>query len=257
MSELLVIFQKLNEFVDHSLVWEQVEEIYENHRTKNATKATENEIEESISSLINLPLIQKTLANDQIKALLLELCTTIRSLRTDPCGSYDNTYDCWDQLIKVLPRDAYLAFIYAIAGLSQVLPMEQAYIKISLLVVDVYFLSLTIPGAKGYHIFHEDIIAHCLQVFAHIERMQNTEFRLQQKSHQQTFDVWLQFSILCDDLKLVLRYVHLSDHQTTQDAILRKLIDIQYLNHEKGFANASIATANVVPTKPPPAIIIS
>uniref|UniRef100_A0A1A9UQZ9 Uncharacterized protein n=1 Tax=Glossina austeni TaxID=7395 RepID=A0A1A9UQZ9_GLOAU len=239
MSELIVIFQKLNEFLDHALVWEQIEEIYEAQRTKNAVTTAHNETEESSEQLMNLPLIQKTLANDQIGFLLLDLCTTIRSLRTDPCESYDNTYDCWDQLIKAVPRDPYLAFVYAIGGLLQVSPLKQAHIKISLLVVDVYFLSLTIPGAKGYHIFHEDIITHCLQVFAHIERIQNPEFRLQlQASHQQIVSLWLQFSTLCDDLKLVLRYVHLSDHQGTRNAILRKLIDIQYLNHEKGYANA-------------------
>uniref|UniRef100_A0A1B0ANX6 Condensin complex subunit 1 C-terminal domain-containing protein n=1 Tax=Glossina palpalis gambiensis TaxID=67801 RepID=A0A1B0ANX6_9MUSC len=239
MSELIVIFQKLNEFLDHALVWEQIEEIYEAQRTKNTITTAPNETEESSVQLMNLPLIQKTLANDQIGFLLLDLCTTIRSLRTDPCESYDNTYDCWDQLIKAVPRDSYLAFVYAIGGLLQVSPMKQAHIKISLLVVDVYFLSLTIPGAKGYHIFHEDIITHCLQVFAHIERIQNPEFRLQlQASHQQIVSLWLQFSTLCDDLKLVLRYVHLSDHQGTRNAILRKLIDIQYLNHEKGYANA-------------------
>uniref|UniRef100_A0A1I8N774 Uncharacterized protein n=1 Tax=Musca domestica TaxID=7370 RepID=A0A1I8N774_MUSDO len=232
MSELIKIFQKLSEYFVRGLVWEEIEDIFEQfQRNKNSTESNEH-----LQKLLNIPLVQRCVVDEEIISNLLELCVAIRTLRGDSVGSYDNTFDCWDQVVKVAPRDGYLAFIYTLAGLIQIDPNSSQYIKLSLLAVNAYFLTLTIPGAKGFHIFEEELINHCLQVFGLIERLQNPDVINRMPRHE-PIQIWVQFSTFCDDLKLVLRYVHFKDYQTARNGILKKLIDIQYVNHERGYAN--------------------
>lgn len=235
MSELLKIFEKLSEHFVTGLVWEEIEELFENfQRSKN--NSDQQQPNESLQKILCIPLVQRSVLDEQIIANLLELCTQIRTLRGESVGSYDNTFDCWDQVVKVAPRDGYLAFVYTLAGLIQIDPNSTVYIKLSLLSVNAYFLTLTIPGAKGFHIFEEEIITHCLQVFGLIERIQNPDV-ISRMSRHEPIQIWVQFSTFCDDLKLVLRYVHFKEYQAARDGILKKLIDIQYLNHERGYAN--------------------
>lgn len=239
MSELIKIFKKLSEYLVVNLVWEEIEEILENVQQNKITPHngnTDGQLNQAMMKFLSIPLVQRAAVDDQIVSTLMELCATLRSLRGETESSYDNTFDCWDQVVKVAPRDGYLAFIYTLAALIQVDGTSQIYIKLSVLAVNAYFLSLTIPGAKGFHIFEEEIIKHCVQVFGLIERIQNPNF-LSQMSRNVPIQIWLQFTTLCDDLKLVLRYVHFNDHKEARDVILKKLIDIQYLNHERGYAN--------------------
>lgn len=239
MSELINIFKKLSEYLVVNLVWEEIEEILENVQHDKITPQNENtdgEHNQAMLKFIGIPLVQRAALDDQIVSVLMELCATLRRLRVETESSYDNTFDCWDQVVKVAPRDGYLAFIYTLAALIQIDGTSQIYIKLSILAVNAYFLSLTIPGAKGFHIFEKEILKHCVQVFGLIERIQNPNF-LSRMSQNESIQIWLQFTTLCDDLKLVLRYVHFNDHKDARDVILKKLIDIQYLNHERGFAN--------------------
>ncbi|XP_061386996.1 uncharacterized protein LOC133321941 [Musca vetustissima] len=243
MSELIKIFQKLSEYFVQGLVWEEIEDIFEQfQRNKNATEAPAQN--EHLRKLLNIPLVQRCVVDEQIVSNLRDLCVAIRTLRGDSVGSYDNTFDCWDQVVKVAPRDGYLAFIYTLAGLIQIDPNSSQYIKLSLLAVNAYFLTLTIPGAKGFHIFEEELINHCLQVFGLIERLQNPDV-ISRMSRHEPIQIWLQFSTFCDDLKLVLRYVHFKDYQTARNGILKKLIDIQYVNHERGYANMYAANLHM------------
>ncbi|XP_046801145.1 uncharacterized protein LOC111681677 [Lucilia cuprina] len=246
MSELIKIFKKLNEYFVVNLVWEEIEEMIENVQQNKATphNNTEGQLNEAMLKFIGIPLVQRAALDDQIVSTLMELCATLRSLRSESESSYDNTFDCWDQVVKVASRDGYLAFIYTLAALIQVDGTSQVYIKLSILAVNAYFLSLTIPGAKGFHIFEEEIIKHCVQVFTLIERIQNPNV-LSRMSRNEPIQIWLQFTTLCDDLKLVLRYVHFSDHKEARDVILKKLIDIQYLNHERGYANTYAANLHL------------
>lgn len=236
MSELIQIFKKLSEFFVSGVVWEEIEEIFENIQRNKNTAEGQQLYNDCMQKLMCMPLIQRAVMDEQIVATLLELCVTIRTLRNDSSGSYDNTFDCWDQVVKVAPRDSYLAMIYTLAGLIQLDYTSPLYIKLSMVTVNAYFLSLTIPGAKGFHIFEEEIITHCLQIFGMIERLQNPDVVSRMKRHE-PIQIWVQFSTLCDDLKLVLRYVHFKDNTTARDGVLKKLIDIQYLNHERGYAN--------------------
>ncbi|XP_065355680.1 condensin-2 complex subunit D3-L [Calliphora vicina] len=247
MSELIKIFKKLNEYFIVNLVWEEVEEILENVQQNKVTphsNNTDGQLNQAMIKFISIPLVQRAALDDQIASTLMELCATLRNIRSESESSYDNTFDCWDQVVKVAPRDGYLAFIYTLAALIQIDGTSQVYIKLSILAVNAYFLSLTIPGAKGFHIFEEEIIKHCLQVFSLIERIQNPNV-LSRMSRNEPIQVWLQFTTLCDDLKLVLRYVHFNDHKEARDVILKKLIDTQYLNHERGYANMYAANLHL------------
>lgn len=239
MSELIKIFKKLNEFFIVGLVWEEVEEILENIQQNKVCRSNENpdgQLNQAMLKFIDIPLVQRAALDDQIASTLMELCATLRSLRSEAESSYDNTFDCWDQVVKVAPRDGYLSFIFTLAALIQIDGSSDVYTKLSTLAVDAYFLSLTIPGAKGFHIFEEEIIKHCVQVFGLIEHIQKPNGS-EGIARKESIHVWLQFTTLCDDLKLVLRYVHFNDHKEARDVILKKLIDIQYLNHERGYAN--------------------
>lgn len=244
MSDLLQLFAKLSEFYDRNLLWEQLEELYEKASANLKNAANQNDSDdETLNNLsknpahviTSLPIIQKALHDPLVMATLLELCTFIRNLR-ESGKSYDNTYDCWDQVIKVSPRDSYLAFIYALSGLVSLDATNAVYTKLALTATNTYLLTLTIPGAKGFHIFEEDVIAHCLQVFGLIDKIQNPDI-LRRMSRQQPIEIWIKFLSLCDDLKLLLRYVHFNEHKEARNTLLKRLIDIQYLNHEKGYAN--------------------
>ncbi|XP_073826678.1 chromosome associated protein D3 isoform X2 [Musca autumnalis] len=219
MSELLKIFEKLSEYFVSGLVWEEIEDIFEQfQRNKNTTDSNEH-----LQKLLNIPLVQRCV-DEQIQSNLLELCVAIRTLRSDSVGSYDNTFDCWDQVVKVAPRDGYLAFIYTLAGLIQIDPNSSRYIKLSLVAVNAYFLTLTIPGAKGFHIFEEELITHCLQVFGLIERLSNPDV-INRMSRNEPIQIW--------------------DYQSARNGILNKLIEIQYVNHERGYANMYAANLHM------------
>uniref|UniRef100_A0A1I8PIM8 Uncharacterized protein n=2 Tax=Stomoxys calcitrans TaxID=35570 RepID=A0A1I8PIM8_STOCA len=242
MSELIKTFQKLSEYFIKGLVWEEIEDLFENfQRNKNSNEPQKHS--DFLQKILCIPLVQRCGLDNEVQSLLLEICVSIRTLRCDG-ASYDNTYDCWDQVVKVAPRDGYLAFIYTLAGLIQIDPSAVVYIKLSLLAVNVYFLSLTIPGAKGFHIFEEEIITHCLQVFSSIERIQNPDV-VGRMSRHEPIQIWVQFSTFFDDLKLVLRYVHFKDYQSARDGILKKIIDVQYLNHDRGYANMYAANLHI------------
>lgn len=241
MSELINVFKKLNEYCMVNLLWEEVEELLENVQQYKTTKppSTGNDgaqLEQAMLKFISIPLVQRAAVDEQIISILMELCANLRRLRSETESSYDNTYDCWDQVVKVAPRDGYLAFIYTLSALIQIDTFSEIYIKLSILAVNTYFLSLTIPGAKGFHIFEEEIIKHCLHVFSLIERIQNPIF-LEKMSRNIAIQIWIQFTTLCDDLKLVLRYVHFNEYQEARNVLLKKLIDLQYLNHERGYSN--------------------
>ncbi|XP_067624836.1 uncharacterized protein Cap-D3 [Eurosta solidaginis] len=251
MTELIAIFIKLSEYFDRQLLWENIEEIYEKdaeinqNQKKNANAGTEQQSDSDDepltamtvkSGVTNLPFVKRAINDPQVLSTLLEVCSTIRSLRGESSASYDNTYDCWDEVIKVCPRDAYLCFIYTLAGLASIDAASSGYTNLALAAVNSYFLSLTIPGSKGFHIFEPDIITHCLQVFTLIERIQRPDV-MRRMTKQQPFEVWVRFSTFLDDFKLLLRYLHFSDHKATRDALLKKLIDILYMNHERGYTN--------------------
>lgn len=251
MTELINTFSKLSEYYDRNLLWEQVEEIYEKaaesqvEKIKKAQNNQDNDDEDepllslcsssSNNIVTSISIVHRALNDPQLLSTLLELCTTIRSLR-ESGTSYDNTYDCWDQVVKVSPRDAYLAFVYALAGLVNLDATHTQYTRLSLAAASTYFLTLTVPGAKGFHIFEEEIIAHALQVFALIEKVQNPDVA-KRISRQQSVEIWVNIATLCDDIKLLLRYVHFNEYKAVRDRILRKLIDIQFSNHERGYAN--------------------
>lgn len=242
MSELINAFKKLKEYFMVNLLWEEVEELLENVQQNKATKHNANnsndgaQLKEAMLKFISIPLVQRAALDEQIISVLMELCATLRRLRNETESSYDNTFDCWDEVVKVAPRDGYLTLIYTLSALVQIDINSEIYIKLSILAVDTYFLSLTIPGAKGFHIFEEEIIKHCLQVFSLIERIQNP-IVLEKMSRNVAIQIWIQFTTFCDDLKLVLRYVHFNEHKEARNVLLKKLIDLQYLNHERGYSN--------------------
>lgn len=261
MKELNNTFNKLKEHLEIDLIWRQVEELYEqfehaqfisaeqqpidgtnqqpSENRKKPEKSSNNQIKNSTSVILQLPLVKKALANDEITSILLELCSTIRELRDDSKDSYNSSYDNWDKLAKVVLPEQYLSFVYILAGLPQlkVDSLPPGSYRLALIVVDAYLLTLTIPGATGYHIFEENIFIHCMQIFKIIDQLCNTDTLTVHLTVHQKTALWIQFCTLCDDLKLVLRYVHFKDHLKARDVILKKCIDVQYLNHEKGYTS--------------------
>ncbi|XP_055920724.1 condensin-2 complex subunit D3 [Eupeodes corollae] len=268
MSDLINVFTKLSEFYHPTLSWEEIEAIYlkieeekansneqeakkaapkptpasgsSRHKKQQRCSSPESGIEDDDtitkkSPLSRIPIVAQAENDSSILSVLLELATTIRSMR-ESSGSYDNTFDCWDQVIKVSPRSRYLAFIYALVGLGNQDPRNRRYRQLSLAASSVYLLSLTIAGAKGFHIFEEELISVSLQVFNMVEKIQSPAVS-RYVSHQHSIETWVNFTAFCDDLKLMFRFVHFDEYKTARNAIVRKLIDMQYLCYEKGFVN--------------------
>ncbi|XP_055837602.1 uncharacterized protein LOC129906003 [Episyrphus balteatus] len=270
MSDLITCFKKLSEFYHPTLSWEEIEAIYlkveeekannqndgtapkgdtdpsnrrpkkPNSKNRRKSSSSESGIEDEDAStkkslLNSIPIIQQAENDSSILSVLLELATTIRVMR-ESSSSYDNTFDCWDQVIKVSPRSRYLAFIYALVGLGNYNPKCRRYRQLSLAAASLYFLSLTIAGAKGFHIFEEELISVSLQVFNMMEKIQSPGVA-RCLSHQHSTETWVNFTVFCDDLKLMFRFVHFDEYKTARDAIVRKLLDMQYLSYEKGFVN--------------------
>lgn len=251
MKELNSIFKKLREYLKHSLEWQQVEELYEQAEQGEAsmtgdastTAVVENDnrisCTENAMAILRLPLVEKALQRDEVIFILLELCSTIRELHDDARESYLHTFHNWDAVSKVMSPEMYLGFIYLLAGLPQ-LKLERlpsSCYRLAIISVDAYLLSLTISGATVYHIFEENIFMHCMQIFKVVGQLCSTDkSALPLPEHKKT-ELWVQFSTLCDDLKLVLRNVHFKDHLKARDVIIEKCIDVQYFNHNKGYSS--------------------
>ncbi|KAI8043038.1 hypothetical protein M5D96_004363 [Drosophila gunungcola] len=126
--------------------------------------------------------------------LLRDLSGVIRSMRDENQASYSNTHDNWANIIGISPASAYLS---------------------------TYLLTLTIPGAKSYGIFDEDVIEQVLKIFKLLELNGNKSVRAN--------TIWMFFLTICDDLKLVFRYVHFKEHLKPRDRIIRCLMEKQVI----------------------------
>lgn len=233
MEELINTFKKLQEYLNHGLTWHYVEELYEQAEHDN-----ESDGSDSAANILQLSVVQKALANDEITSTLLELCSTIRELRDDAQDIFNDSTHCnWDILAKVVSPEKYLALIYALAGLPQlkVNTLRASSYRLALIVVDAYFLTLTIPGATVYHVFEENIFIHCMQNFKLIGQLCNLEPFIVPVTPQRRSELWIQFCTLCEDLQMVFRYVHFKDHLRARDMVIKKCVDIQYFNHKIGY----------------------
>lgn len=190
-----------------------------------------------------LPMCRQDLQRqDNQLQTLRELAQCIRLMRSSDIESdtrFDIINDNWAKIENIAPKD-YLTYIYALSSLAflphdlvQHAPQpinENVNVHLALNAVSTYFLSLTIPGAKSYGVFDEGVIEHCLRVFRLLENYSN--------SSPLANNIWILFLTICDDLKLVFRYVHFKDHLKPRDNIVRCLLTILYMNFRQGYNNA-------------------
>ncbi|KAM8717217.1 hypothetical protein ACLKA7_003995 [Drosophila subpalustris] len=237
MSEFNRIFSVLKLKFAPNIDWDYVEDCLTEYES-------EDEARQCAYKFWSLPMCRQNLQDqDHQLQMLRELSNCIRSIRcgdNDNQSSYDATYDNWAKIEDISPRE-YLAYIYALASLATLSqdtlngamePLnENINIQLALNAVSTYFLTLTIPGAKSYGIFDEGVIEHCLKVFKLLELNANSGIRAN--------NIWILFVSICDDLKLVFRYVHFKDHQKPRDDIIKCLLQIIYNNFRKGYNNSS------------------
>ncbi|XP_001357477.2 uncharacterized protein Cap-D3 [Drosophila pseudoobscura] len=238
MSELNRIFSDLRENYVPGLQWVDVEEwLY-------GEIASPDEGNERGREFWSLPIWSRQEQMQQQLQTLRELAGVIRSLRDDEgsisTNSYSNTHDNWSNIISFSPASAYLAYIYTVVSLSippahilEAAPdvlNQNLNLQLSLNAASTYLLTLTIPGAKRYAIFDEDVIEQVLKLFVLLE----------QNADRSVFadTIWMHFLTMCDDLKLVFRYVHFKEHVKIRDKIIRCLLQILYMNFQKGYQNS-------------------
>ncbi|XP_034666206.1 uncharacterized protein LOC117900095 [Drosophila subobscura] len=235
MSELNSIFSDLSANYVPRLQWVDVEEwLY-------GETASADEGRERARQFWSLPICgQDSRQQESQLQTLRELAGVIRSMRHDSSSSYSNTHDNWSHIISVSPASAYLSYIYTVVSLSippaNILEAspgvlnQNLNLQLSLNAASTYLLTLTIPGAKRYAIFDEDVIEHLLKLFSLLE----------QNANRSVFadTIWMLFLTICDDLKLVFRYVHFKEHLKLRDKIIRCLLEILYMNFQRGFQNA-------------------
>ncbi|KAH8411966.1 hypothetical protein KR222_004317 [Zaprionus bogoriensis] len=191
----------------------------------------------------SLPICQQNAPmQDYQLQVLRELASCIRTVRNSDIenqNSFDVTYDNWATIEDISAQD-YLAYIYAVTSLAVLPPHiadsapepvnEAVTVQLALSAVSTYLLTLTIPGAKSYGIFDEGVIEQCLKVFRLLEGNANNSGRAN--------SIWITILTICDDLKLVFRYVHFKDHLRPRDKIIRVLLSIFYMNFKMGYSNS-------------------
>jgi len=135
---------------------------------------------------------------------------------------------------------AFHSYIYSLTSL--VIPPEHVQraapqnlnenlnLQLSLNAASTYLLTLTIPGAKSYGVFDEDVIEQVLKIFRLLELNGNKSVRAN--------TVWMFFLTICDDLKVVFRYVHFKEHLKPRDRIIRCLMEVLYMNFKVGYQNS-------------------
>ncbi|XP_017853783.2 uncharacterized protein LOC108607458 [Drosophila busckii] len=233
MSEFNSIFKELKTHFAPSIEWTDIEDWL--------CEADNGETKDQHSVMFwSLPMCRQIIhIQDQQLQTLRDLCNCIRAMRSSDPNSFDIEHDNWENIEDISPKQ-YLAFIYALSSLAKipqqlmkVAPQqlnEHRNIQLALSAVSAYFLTITIPGAKSYGIFDEDIIEHCLKVFKLLETNGQSGVRAD--------NLWIQFSTICDDIVLVFRYVQFKDHIKPRDNILRCLLEVIYLNCKTGNNNS-------------------
>lgn len=266
MAQVLELFENLSKFFSRHLTREQVDECFENAQsnqekgnptggsgprndaTNDSSSDSDDDDDSSssgsssddaadgdINSFDEIPIVRQAVQNSQVTSILLELCTAIRELRASNNG-YDNTYDCWDRVITVSPRDQYLTFIYTLLRLALAEPTSKIYRQLTLASARAYILSLTIPGSKGFHIFDDKMIEQAIEVFHLVDMVkeQNVSSRI---SASELTELWVNLANFCDDLKIMFRYVHFEDYKDIKNAIIWELNKLLYNNHVHGYVN--------------------
>ncbi|XP_030240666.1 uncharacterized protein LOC115562755 [Drosophila navojoa] len=235
MSDLNRIFYELKSEFAQNVEWTDVEDWH----CDDDDQLTEQRAQKFWA----LPMCQQDLQRqDNQLQTLRELAQCIRLMRSTDIESdirFDIVNDNWAKIENIAPKD-YLTYIYALSSLAilphdlvQLAPQtinENVNVHLALNAVSTYFLSLTIPGAKSYGVFDEGVIEHCLRVFRLLESYSN--------SSPLANNIWILFLTICDDLKLVFRYVHFKDHLRPRDNIVRCLLTILYMNFRHGYGNA-------------------
>ncbi|XP_064539536.1 uncharacterized protein Cap-D3 isoform X1 [Drosophila montana] len=236
MSELNRIFCEMKSQCAQNVDWTNVEGWL-------CDDDSDEVIQRRASKFWALPMCRQNLeVQDTQLQTLRDLSQCIRLLRstdTETENNFDVTHDNWTNIEEIAPKD-YLAYIYALTSLAT-LPQdileyaptalnENINVQLALNAVSTYFLTLTIPGAKSYGVFDEAVIEHCLRVFRLLEQHANSSARAN--------NIWILFLTICDDLKLVFRYVHFKDHLKPRDNIMRCLFEILYINFRHGYNNS-------------------
>lgn len=56
-------------------------------------------------------------------------------------------------------------------------------------------------------------------------------------SKQERIEIWVNLSNLCDDIKILFRYVHFDEYINIRNSILKQLTKLLYNNHVNGYEN--------------------
>lgn len=236
--ELNRLFSQLKVMFAANVTWNNVEGwLYDYDDEDN-----EMNYQKGANLFWSLPICQQNAQMQDFQLQMLrELSNCIRSIRSSDIenqNGYDVTYDNWAK-IDVSPQ-GYLAYIYTVTSLGILPPVvakaapvpinEDINVQLALNTVSTYLLTLTIPGAKSFGIFDEGVIEQCLKVFKLLECNANNSMHANK--------IWIPILTICDDLKLLFRYVHFKDHLRPRDRIIRVLLSILYMNFKLGYSHS-------------------
>lgn len=235
MSEFNRIFADLKRNYVPGLQWVDVEEML------YGEEAGETVLLERARKFWSLTMCKQEIHKQEAQLQVLrDLSGVLRAMRDENQTTYSNTDDNWANVITISPASSYLSYIYALIGLAvppehvaQAAPSvlnDNINLQLSLNAVSTYLLTLTIPGSKSYGVFDEDVIEQVLKIFRLLEQNANKSVRAN--------TIWMFFLTICDDLKLVFRYVHFKEHLKSRDRIIRCLMEVLYMNFKMGYQNS-------------------
>ncbi|EDW54375.1 uncharacterized protein LOC6613488 [Drosophila sechellia] len=235
MSEFHRIFRDLRVYYEPHVRWVDVEEWLYGEDAENDV------LQQRAEKFWSMAMCMQDSGHQETQLQLLrDLSSVIRAIREENQASYSNTHDNWSSLIGFSPAVGYLAYVYSLVSLAilpehvqQAAPQqlnENINLQLALNAASAYLLTLTIPGAKVFGVFDEDVIEQVLKIFRLLEVNNN-------KSVRATI-IWMFFLTICDDLKIVFRYVHFKEHLKTRDRIIRCLLEVLYMNFKVGYQNS-------------------
>ncbi|EDW88923.1 uncharacterized protein LOC6528145 isoform X1 [Drosophila yakuba] len=234
MSDLHRIFSDLKVYYQPHVQWVDVEDwLY-------GDEAEDEPLQQRAKKFWSMAMCLQDIGHQETQLQLLrDLSGVIRAMRDENQASYSNTHDNWSSLIGVSPAQGYLAYIYSLVSLvippehvQQAAPTtlnENLNLQLALNAASTYLLTLTIPGAKSFGVFDEDVIEQVLKIFRLLEANNNKSVRAN--------IIWMFFLTICDDLKIVFRYVHFKEHLKPRDRIIRCLLEVLYMNFKVGYQN--------------------
>lgn len=209
MTNIKDILQKLCQYFDTSLTFDEIVEIVEKDDT---------------SQLDNLRLIQNAMNQSELLNVFVELCTEYRVCReSDVIAVHVET---WNEFSKFINPDQFSVFFYALIANSK----SNRYPKcktIALLAARCYCLCQTSPGSKAFGFFNEMIVEKCFGL------LKMLIFGQAASGYERT-----QCMLFLEDIEILLGIVSLDDYVDVKQTLIENVSTVLGMYFVNSFRSA-------------------